>query len=402
MKSPISELRYWYAQLEQRTLDTMPAEERAEVLAFDRYTKQHRSRICVALVLGWIAAAILLKITASSLGWIEALVVSFLLLGVLGWAMLSAWFGHAKFRLSMKLLGLVIVLAAAGAIAGNLFGRWLRTGDLDLVALLVESQVGAQAVIGGAIGGGVYALMIALVVSARRRYLQTRNAELQRQADAERTARQLADARLKLMQAQVEPHFLFNTLASVQQLAEHKAPDAAKLTAELIAFLRAGLSGLRTEGTTLGREFDMAGSYLAIMQTRMGSRLRFRLDLPESLRDATVPPAMLISLVENAIKHGVEPAADGGEIAIEASREGANLMICVTDSGLGLETSSGAQPMYAARGATTQTSAVGGVGLSNIRERLAAIYGGAASLVVEENAPRGTRATIIFPDSKST
>src|SRR6185369_6409810 len=139
-------------------------------------------------------------------------------------------------------------------------------------------------------------VLMVSIVQYRRGQLQRRNQQLEQQAQQERMGRQLADARLKLMQAQVEPHFLFNTLASVQQLAEGKAPEAAQLTAQLITFLRGGLASLREDTATLGCEFRAMDAYLSIMQTRMVDRLQFGLSLPDNLKDLQVPPAMLISL----------------------------------------------------------------------------------------------------------
>jgi LytS/YehU family sensor histidine kinase len=193
----------------------------------------------------------------------------------------------------------------------------------------------------------------------------------------------LADAKLKLMQAQVEPHFLFNTLASVQQLAEHKAPEAANLTAQLITFLRAGLASLREDTTTLAREFKAIDAYLTIMKTRMRDRLEFELDLPSALGETIMPPAMLISLVENAIKHGVEPHLDGGKITVMARFENERLRLTVTDTGLGL--------------AHTSSTAGGGFGLDNIRQRLRALYANRAQLMVSENVPHGFVAVIDMP-----
>jgi sensor histidine kinase YesM len=235
------------------------------------------------------------------------------------------------------------------------------------------------------IAGVVSASLLLIVLFVRRRTLQKRNEELQRQTEQERTARQLADARLKLMQAQVEPHFLFNTLASVQQLAEGKAPEAAALTRELIAFLRAGLAGLRGDTTTLEREFTMAAAFLAIMKTRMGDRLSYDIDLPVGLGNRVIPPAMLISLVENAIKHGLEPSTSGGALWIGAREvsgdDTTTLVIEVRDTGLGL-------------GAGVSSTVGGGVGLANVRERLAAIFGERARLQIEENSPHGVIAMI--------
>jgi sensor histidine kinase YesM len=271
-----------------------------------------------------------------------------------------------------------------------MIARWMKLGSLEAVFADFGS-FGSRTLFAGLIAGAVYGGLLLLVLLVRRRTLQKRNEELQRQTEQERTARQLADARLKLMQAQVEPHFLFNTLASVQQLAEGKAPKAAELTRELIAFLRAGLAGLRDDTTTLEREFAMAAAFLAIMKTRMGDRLSYQLELPEALRSRAIPPAMLISLVENAIKHGLEPSTSGGALWIGArempNEDSTTLVMEVRDTGLGL-------------GAGGSSTVGGGVGLANVRERLEAIYGERARLQIEENSPQGVVAMIEITEGK--
>jgi sensor histidine kinase YesM len=309
-----------------------------------------------------------------------------MLLVVFSVAMLAAWFGHAKFKLGIRALGIVIVLATSGALFGGMFGSWLKTGSIEDFAQRF-GEVGVRVIVGGAIFGLLYAAVLGVVIHVRRRLLQTRYDELQRQAEADRTARQLADAKLKLLQAQVEPHFLFNTLASVQQLAEGRAPEAAELTSELIHFLRAGLVSLREETTNLKREFEMAAAYLAIMRTRMGERLQTQMTLPPELSDVPVPPAMLISLVENAIKHGLEPSPSGGTLNLTAQALDDAIEIAVRDDGVGL---------------AAMSSGEGGVGLSNIRERLAAIYGESATLTIQESTPHGVLATIRIPYSSQS
>ena len=208
-------------------------------------------------------------------------------------------------------------------------------------------------------------------------------------AEAERNllAKQAVEAELKLMQAQVEPHFLFNTLASVQFLTETDAAQANRLLGHLIAYLRAALPQFRAQSSTLGREIELAQAYLAILQMRMGPRLRFHVDLNPEVASHPFPPNMLISLVENAVKHGVEPSVDGGEISIAARREGDRVVVQVSDSGRGLE----------AAAASAIPTAGDGVGLSNVRERLAALFGSRARFTIEESEPRGARATIAIP-----
>jgi LytS/YehU family sensor histidine kinase len=379
MTSIIAKTKNWYADLEARKLATLPADLREEVLAFDVSVRRHKWRLLGASIALWCGAAAAFRYGVSDAGWIEGLVLSFVVLVSLAFAILSVWFGHYKIRFGASAVVRVLGLAVAGALMGGAIGRLVRHGTLTGMFDGFGS-VGSRVFVAGLVVGVVYGLLILAVVQMRRRLLQARHAALVRQAEADRTARQLADARLKLMQAQVEPHFLFNTLASVQELAEGKAPEAAALTRELITFLRAGLAGLRDDTTTLAREFDMAAAFLAIMKTRMGERLTFELNLPGELADESMPPAMLISLVENAIKHGLEPALDGGHLGLSARRDGSMLTIEVRDTGLGLGVASAA--------------ASGGVGLSNIRERLAAIYGADASLSVHENQPRGVVAAI--------
>ena len=160
-------------------------------------------------------------------------------------------------------------------------------------------------------------------------------------------SRQAVEAELKLMQAQVEPHFLFNTLASVQYLTETDPPQATKLLGHLLAYLRAALPQLRTTNTALGKEIEMAEAYLNILKMRMGSRLDFTVDVPESLRQAPFPPGLLISIVENAIEHGLESQALGGRVDIEAKRVNDVLRVSVTDSGAGVTRSTSTRPLLA-------------------------------------------------------
>jgi LytS/YehU family sensor histidine kinase len=275
---------------------------------------------------------------------------------------------------------LLVGVTLAGAIVGGLGANLAETNTLTGVADQFV-RVAPKILVGGLIAGMVCAVLMVSIVQYRRGQLQRRNEHLERQAQQERMGRQLADARLKLLQAQVEPHFLFNTLASVRQLADGSAPEAAELTAQLITFLRGGLASLREDTTTLGREFNVMRAYLSIMQTRMRDRLAFTLDLPAVLQRRQVPPAMLISLVENAIKHGIEPSLDGGKIDISASSDFSRLRITVADTGQGPNISSSG----------------GGVGLDNIRQRLRVLFSDQARLIVSPNSPHGFIAVIDLP-----
>ncbi len=381
MESFTDTIKKWWCELEARSLANLPPDQREDVMAFDRHLRGHKWRYTGIVLAVWVVAAVCFRMFAKNATWLESFVLMFLLFGSTGFAMMSVWFGHAKFKGSWRTAAIATALAVAGALFGAMVGRYVKSGSLDGM-FDDPSGLGGRVLLGGFIAGVVYSILLLAVLQLRRRSLQARNDDLRRQAESERIARQLADARLRLMQAQVEPHFLFNTLASVQQLAEGRAPEAASLTRELITFLRRGLSGLRDDTTTLAREFEMAAAYLAIMKTRMGDRLTFSMALPDDLADKKIPPAMLISLVENAIKHGLEPSTEGGSIAISASVGSDHLLLEVVDTGLGLGQSH---------------SVEGGVGLANVRERLAAIYGDHAQLLITENTPIGVIAAIRFP-----
>jgi sensor histidine kinase YesM len=210
-------------------------------------------------------------------------------------------------------------------------------------------------------------------------------AALQR-AEAERhlLSRQAMEAQLKMMQAQVEPHFLFNTLASVQYLTETDPPRAGVMLGHLIAYLRAALPQLRASSSTLGQEGALIEAYLNILKMRMGERLAFRVDIPDDLRTQAFPPNLVMSLVENAVRHGVEPAVQGGRIDVDAKRAGDSVVVRVADTGSGV-------------GGVASPTAGGGIGLANVRERLTALYGGRAQFALVEGERGGAVATITIP-----
>jgi signal transduction histidine kinase len=201
-------------------------------------------------------------------------------------------------------------------------------------------------------------------------------------AAEESLKRQLVEAQLKMMQAQVEPHFLFNTLASVDYLIETEPATASKMQKNLIQYLRAALPQMREGSTTLGKEIQLCRSYLEILKFRMEDRLQYSMTVPQGLQSAQFPPMMLQSLVENSIRHGLEPKPEGGSITISADVVNGRLRVTVADTGLG----------FAATGRPGT-----GVGLGNVRERLAALYGGSARLSIEANTPSGTIVTIEVP-----
>jgi signal transduction histidine kinase len=203
-------------------------------------------------------------------------------------------------------------------------------------------------------------------------------------AERESMQRQLSEARMQAMQAQVEPHFLFNTLASVEHLIETDPPRASKMQRTLIQYLRAVLPQMRENSlvTNLGREVDMVKSYLDLLKMRMEERLTVEIDVPVGLRSAAFPPMMLQSMVENAIKHGLECKPEGGHLAVRAEIVDSRLRVTVADDGVGF----GVMPSQGT-----------GLGLSNIRERLQLLHGEAGKLHIAANSPSGVIATIEVP-----
>jgi sensor histidine kinase YesM len=193
-----------------------------------------------------------------------------------------------------------------------------------------------------------------------------------------------AEAHLKLLQAQIEPHFLFNTLSNVLSLLDTDPQNGKSMLVDFIQYLRASLSKIREKKATLGQEMEMIRAYLNIFKVRMGDRLLYNIDLPQHLKAYSFPPMLIQPLVENALKHGLEPKIEGGEILIRGSENDGLLRLEVIDTGLGFndETDSG-------------------MGLSNIRQRLSSLYGNRGRLILEENSPQGLKATIEVPHGQS-
>jgi sensor histidine kinase YesM len=205
---------------------------------------------------------------------------------------------------------------------------------------------------------------------------QVHHSELQRI----QLERQMAEARLQSLRAQIEPHFLFNTLANVQQLYRTEPGRGRRMLANFVAYLRTALPQMRHDETTLKHEVDLARAYLDVLQVRMGERLKVHFDIAKDLAGLAFPPLALSTLTENAIKHGLNPLPEGGAIEITARIEAGKLKVSVADTGAGLKASGGA-----------------GAGIANLRARLAALYGDSSNLEFEANAPRGIRATIAVP-----
>ena len=229
--------------------------------------------------------------------------------------------------------------------------------------------------------GSLFISIVLSVVLYLRERRASAEAELEREkARTERIEREAVLANLRALQAQIEPHFLFNTLANVTSLIDPDPAKARRMLESFIRFLRASLGATRMESTTLGAESELIASYLEVLQVRMEGRLRYSVDVPSDLASFALPSLLLQPLVENAIRHGLEPKVEGGEVTMRARREGDKVIVDVVDSGVGFAP-------------TTR----GGVGLTNLRERLRLLFGDSASLEISDAPGSGSRVSMSLP-----
>ena len=256
-------------------------------------------------------------------------------------------------------------------------------GGRDPLQALLRGGVLAQVLPYGVL---IALAMVAVLAAGERRLARETQAARQQEQMAQ-AARLLAEAQLRALQAQIEPHFLYNTLANVVSLIGSDPQRARHMLERLIDFLRASLSASRAESTTLGAELDLAAAYLDLLGVRMGARLRWRIEADTACRALPLAPMLVQPLVENAIMHGLEPKVEGGEIVLRARVAGDALCIDVADDGIGLAP---AQPAPAPRPG-------GGVGLSNLRERLRSLHGAQARLELIENPGGGVSSRLLLP-----
>jgi hypothetical protein len=229
----------------------------------------------------------------------------------------------------------------------------------------------------------IIASLIIKAVAGGKHSAEQEASQARQRAEKEQLERAVAESHLEALQAQIEPHFLFNTLASIDQLILTDPPRASRMQQSLIRYLRAAMPQMRSGGgarPTLGQQVDLSRAFLEIMAVRMEERLQVAVEVPEGLRSAAFPSMMLQTLVENAIRHGLEPRAEGGRLSIRAEVADGQLSVRVCDTGIGFS-----------------PGAKGGVGLANVRERLQAMYRGRAELVITVPAEGGTCAAITVP-----
>ncbi len=359
----------------------LSADEMGEAQELDRYLKRNWAR----LLAGYLGITALLTLLLTGIKPALPLGETFFLANVLVVATLIAivgvWFGHRRsagksvWRLSIT----VILITCGGALTGALIGR--TTKGESILSLGLAEIVRMVSV--GVLTGIVVAIVLVGITLVRTRETRARQAALVAEAERERLEKRNREAELRLLQAQVEPHFLFNTLANLRHLVQKGSADALPMLDHLIDYLRTALPGIREESSTVGREAALARAYLEIIRIRMGGDLVFEIDVPPALEGHAVPPLMLMTLVENAVKHGIAPEGRG-RVRLAATSAGGRLTVSVEDDGRGL-----AEDLKP------------GVGLANVRERIATLYGPDASLELRGREGGGAVAVLTLPDRPS-
>jgi signal transduction histidine kinase len=270
-------------------------------------------------------------------------------------------------------LGLAVAFGVVLGYLATLFVREWLAGWMGWAIAPRRHDVSALTfVVMGWVGVAIY-----LLQERDRAAAQALHDEAEYQLDL---ARKMSEAQLQVLQSQIEPHFLFNSLAHVRRLYLIDPKAGRAMMRHLSSYMVAALPALRESAIALGEDLDLAIAYLNVHQVRMGARLGFEIDVPTELRQTPVPPMMITTLAENSIKHGLSPLPRGGTVRIEARPEGDTLRIEVADTGQGFQVSEGA-----------------GVGLANVRARLAILYGTAGQLALSRNTPCGVVATIVVP-----
>jgi hypothetical protein len=272
------------------------------------------------------------------------------------------------------------VLGVAIAVPITTFAIWMLSTPAGAPAFWADSErlqgFGALTVL-----GVLLSPWIALGALVRQKDALARHQALAFELERSEFERNALDARLRLLQAQVEPHFLFNTLANVRELVDAGSPQASAVLANLIAYLRAAVPRLHDTDTTMEQEMSLVRAYLEVMHMRMPDRLQFTLHADDSALPLHCPPMTLLTLVENAVRHGVDPSEEGGRIDVRVQVRDGRCHAEVSDTGVGL----------------TRPGNSLGTGLSNLRERLALAYGGDAQLRLIPLEPHGVCAEIEFP-----
>lgn len=276
-------------------------------------------------------------------------------------------------RWALQVAGVVIAVPA-----GVLLAHFIHMA-VDIHSAHQDSQMRGLIVL--LVEGLLFGPWIALGTMLRQRDVFARDQALAFELERSELERNALDARLRLLQAQVKPHFLFNTLANVQALVNAGSPQASKVLANLIAYLRAAVPRMNAPDTTLAQELELVRAYIELMQMRMPDRLQFDLRLDPASAKLHCPPMTLLTLVENSVQHGIDPSEAGGRIDVDVSTREGRCVLRVLDTGVGLK---------------VQGSGLG-TGLSTLRERMQLAFGGDAQLSLTETEPHGVCAELSFP-----
>jgi signal transduction histidine kinase len=343
---------------------------------------------------------------AATTSWLSGLsrqrIVTAIVLGIAVGLMLNPIFITPLFELMARTVVLSMLLMLAYTLAGNWRQQVVPVWVVQLVAVCLTAPLGTFAVYMASAGGDISAflgneyriagftwiagsaigvgVLFALGAMVREREALAQAQRLQFELERSTLERQALDAQLRMLRAQIEPHFLFNTLANVQALVESGSPRAAPVLSSLIAYLRAAMPKLRADDGTLGDELQLVRAYLELMHLRMPDRLEAAIAIEPRLERLRFPSMALLTVVENAVRHGIDPSERGGCIEVGAREEGGRLRVWVADSGVGLDP--GTSP---------------GTGLANLRQRLTAMYGAAGRLELSEAPGGGVRAEIAMP-----
>ncbi|HWJ07191.1 MAG TPA: histidine kinase [Steroidobacteraceae bacterium] len=352
------------------TADIKPAPSRGLARALN--WRRVRTTLIASVLLG--AFFSLPMETATWIVVFRALVIGFC--AMLAFGLFEQWPVREPKRVPrwvLQLLGIVVAVPPA-----TLLAYWLTTGGHPNFDVEQKRVVGYMIL---TFAGIFFGPWIALGAMLRERDAFAKTLQLQFELERSELERKAVDARLRLLQAQVEPHFLFNTLANVQALVDSGSPQASAVLKSLIAYLRAAVPRLHEPTTTLGQEVDLVQAYLEVMHMRMPDRLRFGLHVEPSALRLQCPPMTLLTLVENAVRHGIDPAEDGGSIEVLVHRRDGRCHVRVTDTGVGM----------GAPGTGL------GTGLATLRERLQLVFGADASLRLSQWQPRGVSVELEFP-----
>lgn len=378
-----NDVRGFLRKCSAKRLAKLSAIERAQLYAF---CLKYRGRTLWKAVLQLSALFAIVGLGLQLIKPNTHLLILIAVANVLGWAFILVLVGmQFNYRQIMQhpwRSGLRAMLGvSSGLLLGFTLGAIIRGKSLIETAM----QDGPLVLKAAAMIGVGHMLTLGVVAVWRNKAYETITMQLALDAEREKNARQESESQLRMLRAQIEPHFLFNTLGAVQTLAEQgAAAKAAQLTANLIVFLRACMHEIRSERISLREEFAMVQAYLEVMKVRMGQRLDFSLNLPDELATITLPSMMVLSLAENAIKHGLEPSLTGGVVNISARCEGDEIRICVSDTGVGLSETPGS-----------------GIGLENVRERLLLAFGAQSGLTISEREQGGVVAEIMFARSST-